>query len=142
MGTAQVVDRGRVTATSTPCSGLATAVWSQNRRNTASAPPPHSSPQLPYAECVYIGIVARNNPFPTALVGLSICLFTGISVYDRKTSDASAQAAAQFRQPIAKDQKDGHALSRLTFGPRPGDLQYIQQTGIKKWIDLQLHPQR
>jgi uncharacterized protein (DUF1800 family) len=86
--------------------------------------------------------VARNNPFPTALVGLSICLFTGISVYARKTSDASAQAAAQFRQPIAKDQKAGHALSRLTFGPRPGDLQYVQQTGIKKWIDLQLHPQR
>ncbi len=86
--------------------------------------------------------MARNNPFPTALVGLSICLFTGISVYARKTIDASAQAAAQFRQPIAKDQKAGHALNRLTFGPRPGDLQYVQQIGIKKWIDLQLYPQR
>lgn len=35
-----------------------------------------------------------------------------------------------------------HALNRLTFGPRPGDIQHIQAVGIKKWIGLQLHPQR
>jgi uncharacterized protein (DUF1800 family) len=35
-----------------------------------------------------------------------------------------------------------HALNRLTFGPRPGDVQRVQQMGIDKWIELQLHPEK
>jgi uncharacterized protein (DUF1800 family) len=35
-----------------------------------------------------------------------------------------------------------HALNRLTFGPRPGDVQRVGQMGVEKWIDLQLHPER
>ncbi|MGO9084726.1 MAG: DUF1800 family protein [Candidatus Sulfotelmatobacter sp.] len=34
-----------------------------------------------------------------------------------------------------------HALNRLTFGPRPGDLQQVMAMGVDKWIDLQLHPE-
>ena len=74
-------------------------------------------------------------------MGLSICFLTGISVYARKTTEP-AQPAALFRQRISNDQKTEHALSRLTFGPRPGDLQHVQKLGLKKWIDLQLHPER
>ena len=33
-----------------------------------------------------------------------------------------------------------HALDRLTFGPRPGDVAAVKKMGLKKWIDLQLHP--
>src|SRR5271155_5716949 len=33
-----------------------------------------------------------------------------------------------------------HALNRLTFGPRPGDVDRLMQMGVDKWIDLQLHP--
>jgi len=35
-----------------------------------------------------------------------------------------------------------HALNRLTFGPRPGDLQRITSMGVDKWIDEQLHPEK
>jgi uncharacterized protein (DUF1800 family) len=35
-----------------------------------------------------------------------------------------------------------HALNRLTFGPRPGDLQQVMSTGVDQWIDLQLHPEK
>jgi uncharacterized protein (DUF1800 family) len=35
-----------------------------------------------------------------------------------------------------------HALNRLTFGPRPGDVDLIRQMGVDKWIDLQLHPEK
>jgi len=35
-----------------------------------------------------------------------------------------------------------HALNRLTFGPRPGDVQQVVAMGVDKWIDLQLHPER
>jgi len=32
------------------------------------------------------------------------------------------------------------ALNRLTFGPRPGDLERVLAIGVDKWIDQQLHP--
>ena len=35
-----------------------------------------------------------------------------------------------------------HALDRLTFGPRPGDVQAVAAMGVDKWIDLQLHPEQ
>ena len=34
------------------------------------------------------------------------------------------------------------ALNRLTFGARPGDVEQVKAMGLKKWIDLQLHPDR
>jgi hypothetical protein len=35
-----------------------------------------------------------------------------------------------------------HALNRLAFGPRPGDLQRVMQMGVDRYIDKQLHPER
>ena len=35
-----------------------------------------------------------------------------------------------------------HALNRLTFGPRPGDVQRVMAMGAEQWIDLQLHPKK
>ena len=49
---------------------------------------------------------------------------------------------SQFSQPLDKDQEILHALNRLTFGPRPGDVEAVRKMGVKKWIDLQLHPER
>jgi uncharacterized protein (DUF1800 family) len=34
------------------------------------------------------------------------------------------------------------ALNRLTFGPRPGDVQQVMAMGVDHWIDLQLHPDK
>ena len=35
-----------------------------------------------------------------------------------------------------------HALNRLTFGPRPGDLDRVLALGVDKWIEQQLNPER
>ena len=43
---------------------------------------------------------------------------------------------------LSKDEQIVHALNRLTFGPRPGDIEAVRRMGVKKWIDLQLHPER
>src|SRR6185295_6114973 len=48
----------------------------------------------------------------------------------------------QFNKPLDKDQEILHALNRLTFGPRPGDVETVRKMGVKKWIDQQLHPER
>ncbi len=52
-----------------------------------------------------------------------------------------AQYAA-FAQPLDKDQQFRHALDRLTFGPRTGDLTELQTLGLKRWIEQQLHPEK
>jgi uncharacterized protein (DUF1800 family) len=33
-----------------------------------------------------------------------------------------------------------HALNRLTFGPRPGQVDEVQRLGLSRWIDQQLSP--
>jgi uncharacterized protein (DUF1800 family) len=53
-----------------------------------------------------------------------------------------ATAAGRFDQKLSKDQRIVHALNRLTFGPRPGDIEQVRRIGVEKWIDLQLHPER
>jgi uncharacterized protein (DUF1800 family) len=53
-----------------------------------------------------------------------------------------ALSSSQFDQKLPKDQQVLQALDRLTFGPRPGDVERVAETGLKKWIDLQLHPER
>jgi len=35
-----------------------------------------------------------------------------------------------------------HALNRLTFGPRPGELERVAQFGVDQWIDEQLRPEK
>jgi len=35
-----------------------------------------------------------------------------------------------------------HALNRLAYGPRPGEVERVKQMGLEKWIDRQLHPER
>ena len=35
-----------------------------------------------------------------------------------------------------------HAVNRLAFGPRPGDVDRMAQIGVDKWIEQQLHPEK
>lgn len=45
--------------------------------------------------------------------------------------------------PAPNEQKRAvHALNRLTFGPRPGEMQQVIAMGVDRWIDLQLHPEK
>ena len=42
---------------------------------------------------------------------------------------------------LTPDEAIAHALNRLGFGPRPGDVDQVRQMGLAKWIDRQLHPE-
>jgi len=41
---------------------------------------------------------------------------------------------------LTEDQAVTHALNRLGYGPRPGDIENIKRMGLEKWIDQQLDP--
>jgi uncharacterized protein (DUF1800 family) len=47
-----------------------------------------------------------------------------------------------FQKKLSKDDQILHALDRLTFGPRPGDVARVKKIGLKKWMFEQLHPDR
>ncbi len=54
----------------------------------------------------------------------------------------AGNAAGRFDQKLTIDRQMIHVLNRLTFGPRPGDLEQFRRLGVDKWIDLQLHPEK
>jgi hypothetical protein len=59
---------------------------------------------------------------------------------------AAPQLLAKKKENSAPPQNEQkralHALNRLAFGPRPGDLQQVIAMGVDQWIDLQLHPEK
>ena len=57
-------------------------------------------------------------------------------------SVSALAAAPSFSAKLSADKQILHALSRLTFGARPGDIERVRAMGLEKWIDLQLYPER
>ena len=49
---------------------------------------------------------------------------------------------ANWRVPLNDDEKALQLLDRITFGPRPGDLERIRQRGLNAYLEEQLHPER
>jgi len=41
---------------------------------------------------------------------------------------------------LTADERVRHVLDRLSFGPRPGDIERVTAMGVDRWIDMQLHP--
>jgi len=54
----------------------------------------------------------------------------------------AAPAARAQRPPLTPHDSALHALNRLAYGPRPGDVDRVAALGVMRWIDTQLHPDR
>lgn len=53
------------------------------------------------------------------------------------------RAVGPFETKLPPDRQIIQALNRLTFGPRPGDVEEVRRVGgVQAWIDLQLNPAR
>jgi uncharacterized protein (DUF1800 family) len=81
-----------------------------------------------------MGIPSRRRRLLVAAVWLVAAGLTTQFALGRK-KDKPAGAMNDRKRPV-------HALNRLTFGPRPGDLERVTQMGVDKWIELQLHPDK
>jgi uncharacterized protein (DUF1800 family) len=86
----------------------------------------------------------RNRFLLAAALVASLLLLPGSAAPSPKKSagKTTAENARLFHRSIPKQDRIQHALNRLTFGPRAGDAARVQSMGLKKWIDLQLHPER
>jgi uncharacterized protein (DUF1800 family) len=92
---------------------------------------------MPSSSCSLAGLFSR------ALAG---CLILSL-VQDPATLLAAASPGwhskrAPAVQPLTEEERATQALNRLTFGPRPGDLERIQAIGVKKWVEMQLNPEQ
>jgi uncharacterized protein (DUF1800 family) len=68
-----------------------------------------------------------------SLLGFTVC--AQLALGKKKEKQASALQMDQQKQVV-------HALNRLAFGPRPGDVDHVMAIGLDKWIDQQLHPDK
>src|SRR5208282_4373485 len=59
----------------------------------------------------------------------------------KRASPAKKEAPEQPTAGLTERQRAIHALNRLTFGPRPGDVDAVMAKGLDGWIEDQLHPE-
>lgn len=58
-----------------------------------------------------------------------------------KSSDADSRSSWKAQTDArSADAKITHVLNRLTFGPRPGDIDKVRSIGLEKFINNQLNP--
>ena len=94
-------------------------------------------------------ILATPRSFLAAILSVACVFSLGMDV----TSLSAAGAAARDKKPkqdpalknlpiteLSADEAIFHALNRLAYGPRPGDVERVRQMGLAKWIDQQLNP--
>src|ERR1039457_580193 len=76
---------------------------------------------------------------------LAVLCLAAAPAFSRRSPSKDGQARQQaklFQTKLDKNKQILHALDRLTFGPRPGDVEQVRKMGLKKWIDQQLNPGR
>jgi uncharacterized protein (DUF1800 family) len=89
-------------------------------------------------------------------VGLAIAVPHARASDDAQSNDQSSMNPSKPPNHIALDKKFKgklpiteltedeailHAMNRLAYGPRPGDVDQLRQMGLEKWIEQQLHPE-
>ena len=74
----------------------------------------------------------RSKSFLSATF-LLVCLFAVAA--KKESADASIGTMDPAKRAL-------HALNRLTFGPRPGEVERVSKMGVENWIELQLDPDK
>jgi len=81
----------------------------------------------------------RRSLLVAALLLAATALTTQFALGRKKDKD---KVAGPNQMQMDDQHRAVHALNRLTFGPRPGDVDRVLQVGVDKWIDMQLHPEK
>src|SRR5467141_3749787 len=73
------------------------------------------------------------------VMSFSIDLNTVAEAKDKKPKQDPVLKGLPITE-LSSDEAILHALNRLGYGPRPGDVERVRQMGLAKWIDQQLNP--
>jgi uncharacterized protein (DUF1800 family) len=83
--------------------------------------------------------------FLSILLSIAFVFPTGIALpaaaggTDKKSKQDPALKGLPITE-LSADEAILHALNRLAYGPRPGDVDRVRQMGLAKWIEQQLNP--
>ena len=83
---------------------------------------------------------ARNRIRIKKLNSFACATFILLAALPILPVSAAASKESAFKES-ASDENVIHLLNRLTFGPRPGDIEYVKSLGLKGFIEEQLNPQ-
>ena len=87
--------------------------------------------------------MSRNQRFSLVSVALAATLVVVPAGYLAAKDKDKKKAAKKASVVQMEDSKKAvHALNRLTFGPRPGDVERVSAMGVEKWIEQQLNPDK
>ncbi|HEY6384375.1 MAG TPA: DUF1800 family protein [Candidatus Acidoferrum sp.] len=96
-----------------------------------------------------VSISAAPRSFLAAILSVACMFSIGIDMPLLAAMPPSAKDKKPKQDPALKnlpiselsaDEAILHALNRLAYGPRPGDVERVRQMGLAKWIDQQLNP--
>jgi uncharacterized protein (DUF1800 family) len=76
---------------------------------------------------------------------MKLKFFTGLLIALAAAQLTARGAQSRIPDPGSRNPDEAgitHVLNRLTFGPRPGDVDKVRAIGLASWIDQQLHPER
>src|SRR6266404_2131523 len=76
--------------------------------------------------------------FPTG-IALPTPAAAAAPAKDKKPKQDAALKGLPITE-LSADEAILHALNRLAYGPRPGDVERVRQMGLAKWIEQQLNP--
>ena len=102
-----------------------------------------------FSKLVSRGYRVRVRITPRALLACFLSFSTFLSLGVEIPAATAAADKKPKQDPVLKglpitelaaDEAILHALNRLAYGPRPGDIERIKQIGLAKWIDQQLNP--
>ncbi|HEX6880245.1 MAG TPA: DUF1800 family protein [Terriglobales bacterium] len=74
--------------------------------------------------------------------GAVIALFLLLTLSTSWLIAADKKKKGAVGNQITERQRAIHALNRITFGPRPGDVDRVLSIGVDKWIEQQLNPSK
>jgi uncharacterized protein (DUF1800 family) len=86
-------------------------------------------------------MVVGRVKFVILLLSVGLACTVPPLLADKKDKDKDKLPSGSSNQ-MTERRRALHALNRLTFGPRAGDVQRVMAIGVDKWIDLQLHPDK
>ncbi len=88
------------------------------------------------------GMKLRPLMSVTAILALGIASPTfSQEAAKKKPVVSSTKKSAPEPAVLTDRERMLHALNRLTFGPRTGDVEAVQAKGLDSWIEDQLHPE-
>lgn len=84
--------------------------------------------------------------FLAASVALGSPVTGGASKKKASTPPDGVQLSKKFKghlpiTELTEDQAIMHALNRLAYGPRPGDIERVREMGLENWVNQELNPE-